>query len=47
MEISNVYEENRNARSFYEKHGFQMTARSQNHYGSMEIMYEKIIKEMP
>lgn len=42
-----VFAENTVARSFYEKHGFQMTARSQNHYGSMEIMYEKIIKEMP
>lgn len=36
-----VFAENTAARSFYEKHGFQKTDRSQNNYGSVEVMYEK------
>lgn len=41
-----VFAENTDARKFYEKHGFQKTDRRQNHFGSMEIMYEKILEIM-
>lgn len=36
-----VFEKNRNARSFYEKHGFELTSLKNQSHGAIEIMYSK------
>lgn len=36
-----VFEQNVRARKFYEKHGFRLTAQTQNNFGAVEIMYIK------
>lgn len=36
-----VFEKNQNARSFYEKHGFQLSDRTNRSHGAVEIMYSK------
>ncbi len=36
-----VFEQNQNARRFYEKHGFEFTGRKNQAHGATEIMYAK------
>lgn len=36
-----VFEKNRRARAFYEKHGFSMTGQKNQSHGAMEVMYSK------
>lgn len=36
-----VFEKNTRARTFYEKHGFELTDNTQTTYGAVEVMYRK------